>query len=609
MLTTQNGKFYLDGKEFKLYSGAIHYFRVVPEYWRDRLLKLKAMGLNTVETYVAWNIHEPKEGEFTFEGIADVRKFILTAKELGLYVIVRPGPYICAEWDFGGFPAWLLKYEDLRLRCYEEKYMFYVTRYLQKLFEQIADLDYSNDGNVIAMQVENEYGSYGRDKKYLSALKKIYREAGVKCLLFTSDGESRSNLSGGRVEDELMVANFGSNPKRKFSDLKEMQPDKPLVCGEFWCGWFTTYCGSYNAGSTATQVASYLKEFINMDAGFNFYMFHGGTNFGFTSGANCYRNYLPDIASYDYGAPLTEWGDYTDKYHKCREILFEASELEPLPLPERPITVAYPRVKLTEAIGLKDVLESVSTLHHSNIPYPMEHYGQNQGYILYSTEFSGNYGDTKLTFDNLHDVAYVYVNGEFKGRFNRLAVDYYKGEIDEYSIAIKAFNGKIRVDILVEAMGRVNYGEKIYDRKGMTGAKIGDQRIYDWQVRTIPLDAIEKLTAKEYGTQENAPVFYKGAFEISGEKHDTFIDMQGFTKGCVFINGFNLGRYWNEGPQRTFYIPAPLLKDKNEIVIFELEKAYSDSVGFSEKPIYGKYLQVEKKPKHGVKLFGFLKHN
>ncbi|MBQ8177761.1 MAG: beta-galactosidase [Clostridia bacterium] len=597
MLTTQNGKFYLDGNEFKLYSGAIHYFRVLPEYWHDRLLKLKAMGLTTVETYVAWNIHEPKEGEFTFDGIADIRKFILTAKELGLYVIVRPGPYICAEWDFGGFPAWLLKYEDVRLRCYEDRYMYYVERYLRKLFEQIADLDYSNGGNIIAMQVENEYGSYGRDKKYLSALKAIYRNAGVKCMLFTSDGEHKSNLSGGRVEDELMVANFGSNPKRKFSDLKEMQPDKPLVCGEFWCGWFTTYCGNYNSGSSASQVAGYLKEFIDLDAGFNFYMFHGGTNFGFTAGANCYRHYLPDIASYDYGAPLTEWGDYTDKYRKCREIIFKARGVEPMALPDRPLTCAYPKVELTEEIGFKQALESVSTLHHSNIPYPMEHYGQNQGYILYTTEFSGSYGDSKLTFENVHDVAYVWVDGEYKGRFNRLDVDYYKGGKDEYSVDVKGFDGTIKIEVLVEAMGRVNYGAKIYDRKGLTGVRIGDQYIYGWEVRTIPLDEIDKLAKNESQIKAAYPKFYRGSFEIKGAIRDTFIDMQGFTKGCVFINGFNLGRYWNEGPQRTFYIPAPLLKEQNEIVIFEQERAYTNSVGFQEKPIYGKYLPENGKPK------------
>lgn len=596
MLTINNKKFYLDGNEFKLYSGAIHYFRVLPEYWRDRLLKLKAMGLNTVETYVAWNVHEPKEGTFTFEGIANIREFIKTAGELGLYVIVRPGPYICAEWDFGGFPAWLLKYDDIRLRCYEEKYMFYVKRYLERLFEEIGDLQYGKGGNIIAMQVENEYGSYGRDKKYLSALKKIYRDAGIDCLLFTSDGENKSNLSGGRVEDELMVANFGSNPKKKFVDLKAMQPDKPLVCGEFWCGWFTTYCGSYNAGSSATQVASYLKEFIDMDAGFNFYMFHGGTNFGFTAGANCYGHYLPDIASYDYGAPLTEWGDYTDKYHKCREILFKARGIEPIPLPPKPQTKAYADVKLDRVVGLKSTIDSLATTHDSHIPYPMEHYGQNQGYIIYSTEFEGSYSNTSLTFENLHDIAYIYVNGELKGKFDRLKVDYYNGGNDNYTIPIKAFDGKIKIDVLVEAMGRVNYGEKIYDRKGMTGARIGDQRIYGWIVRTLPLDNIENINWLG-GADESYPKFYAGTLSIEGEKQDTFIDMRGFTKGTVFINGFNLGRYWNEGPQRTFYIPAPLLKDTNEIVIFEQEKAYVDMISFSEKPIYGKYLMEKKKPK------------
>ena len=606
MLKIKNGKFYLNGSEFNLYSGAIHYFRVLPEYWRDRLLKLKAMGLNTVETYVAWNAHEKREGEFDFSGINDVRAFIETAKDLGLYVIVRPGPYICAEWDFGGFPAWLLKYEDLRLRTNEPRYMAYVKRYLEHLFGEIADLQISRGGNIIAMQVENEYGSYGRDKVYLEELKKIYIENGIDCLLFTSDGESRNNLSGGSLENELMVANFGSHPKKKFAELKEMQPNKPLVCGEFWCGWFTNYGGYYNPGSSAGQVASYLKEFIEIGAGFNFYMFHGGTNFGFTSGANCYGRYTPDITSYDYGAPLTEWGEYTEKYHKCREVLLKAQGLEKEELPPSPVTKAYPNVMLDEVAELGKVIDSFAIKSHSHQIYHMEHYGQNQGYILYSTEFSGNYSDTKITLEEVHDIAYVFINGELKGRFNRLDVDYYKGGSDTFEVPIKAFNGKIRIDILVEAMGRVNYGDKLYDKKGVGGVKIGGQRIYGWTIRNMEMSNAPNVT---YESKENAkedisyPAFIKGRFKVE-EKRDTFIDLKGFTKGTVFINGFNLGRYWNIGPERTLYLPAPLLKEDNEIVIFEQEKVYKNEILFVEKPIYGDYLPSNSTPK---RLFGWFK--
>ncbi|MBO7155821.1 MAG: beta-galactosidase [Clostridia bacterium] len=604
MLTIKNGKFYLDGKEFKVYSGAIHYFRVHPEYWRDRLLKLKAMGLNVVETYVAWNVHEPREGQFNFEGIADIERFIRIATELGLYVIVRPGPYICAEWDFGGFPAWLLKYEDIKLRVYEEKYMYYVKRYLDNLLPKIAPYTLNSGGNVIMMQVENEYGSYGRDKKYLDAIRKIYRDNGIDCTLFTSDGETKTHLSGGSLDGELMVANFGSNPNKKFKDLKAMQPDKPLMCGEFWCGWFTAYGSHYNPGSTPQQVAGYLKEFIDIGAHFNFYMFHGGTNFGFTSGANCYRRYMPDITSYDYGAPLTEWGDYTKKYHACREVLYKAQGKELDDLPPAPITANYGKVKLDAIGALKDNLDNVSTAIDSNVPYPMEHYGQNSGYILYSTEFSGNYGDTKLTLYDVHDIAYVYVNGEFKGRFNRLDVDYYAGGKDNYEVPLKAFNGNIKIDILVEAMGRVNYGDKIYDRKGITGVKIADQWITGFTVRPIELDDISKVA---YGTAKvEGPAFYKGNFVVD-KPCDTFIDLKGFTKGTVFINGFKLGRYWNIGPERTLYVPAPLLKEQNEVVIFEQESAYGDSVELINKPIYGSYLPQNGNRKRGIGIFKLFK--
>ena len=606
MLKIKNGKFYLRGEEFNLYSGAVHYFRVLPEYWRDRLVKLKAMGLNTVETYVAWNVHEKREGEFDFSGRNDVKKFIQIANELGLYVIVRPGPYICAEWDFGGFPAWLLKYEDLRLRSNDPRYMYYVKRYLDRLFAEIKDLQISRGGNIIAMQVENEYGSYGRDKVYLSELKKIYVENGIDCLLFTSDGDNKTNLSGGSLENELMVANFGSNPQKRFIDLKELQPDKPLVCGEFWCGWFTNYGGNYNAGSSASQVASYLKEFIDMGAGFNFYMFHGGTNFGLTAGANCYGRYTPDITSYDYGAPLTEWGDYTEKYFKCREVLLKAQGLPVGELPPSPKTKAYPNVKLTEKAELKKVIDKFAVKNESHILYPMESYGQNSGYILYSTEFSGKYRDTFLTINDVHDIAYVFINGELKGRFNRLDVDYYKGGTDTFKVPIKAFDGKLRIDILVEAMGRVNYGDKIYDRKGLKEVKIAEQRIYGWTVRSMGMESAPQVP---YDPIENAkenisyPAFFKGSLYLE-EKCDTFLDLKNFTKGVVFINGFNLGRYWNIGPERTLYVPAPLLKDENEIVIFEQEKAYQNEVSFTKTPIYGSYLPKISKPN---RLFGWIK--
>ncbi len=581
----------------KVYSGAIHYFRVPKEYWYDRLLKLKAMGLNTVETYVAWNAHEKEEGVFDFSGDNDIRKFIETARDLGLYCIVRPGPYICAEWDFGGFPAYLLKDRNIVLRALESTYMAYVKRYLTRLFEEIKDLQISRGGNIIAMQVENEYGSYGRDKEYLEELKKIYVDCGIDCTLFTSDGETRNHLSGGGLKDELMVANFGSNPQKKFKDLKELQPNKPLMCGEFWCGWFTNYGGNYNAGSSASEVAKYLKDFIDMDANFNFYMFHGGTNFGFTAGANCYARFTPDVASYDYGAPLTEWGDYTEKYHKCRKVLLEKQGIEGISLPPSPKTFAYDSVKLNASISLKEALAKgqIGKTYQSHILYPMEHYSQNQGYIVYSTEIEGNYSDTVLTLNGVHDVAYVYINGEKKGVFNRLDVDYYKGGTDTYEVKISAFSGKIKVDILVEALGRVNYGDKIYDRKGIESVKIAGQLVYNWTVRCLSFEDIENLT---FGRYENVdePKFLKGNFKVE-EKSDTFIDLNGFTKGVVFINGKNLGRYWNIGPQRTFYIPAPYLKEDNEVVIFELEKAYSDVVSFSEKPIYGNYLPKNSNPK------------
>lgn len=591
MFEIKQDGFYLDGKKFNVYSGAMHYFRIPHEYWEDRLLKLKAAGFNTVETYVAWNMHEPKEGEFCFEGQSDVVRFIEAAQKVGLFVIVRPGPYICAEWDFGGFPAWLLKYDDLRLRCYSEPYVSLVKQYFDVLLPKLAPLQVTNGGPILMMQVENEYGSYASDKKYLRFLRDLMRENGINVPLFTSDGESRYHLSGGSLPEEFKVVNFGSYPDNGFRDLKTYQPDKPLMCGEQWCGWFDHFFEKHhhsNAAYTKKTMPKMLNGFFEADANFNFYMFHGGTNFGYMAGANYANVYQPTTTSYDYDAPLNEYGDYTLKYYIMRDLLCKQQGITPPELPPRPKTQNIGIVNLTESVSLRSAFPKLATKFTDHIPQYMEHYGQDYGLILYHTEIEGNYPDTSVGADGVHDIAYVYVNGKHIGTYNRAKPltkkqkKYGVEQTESFDFPIPAFHGKIQLDILVEGMGRINFAKRIHDRKGLSAARIGEQYVYDFDIYTLPVHEIEKL---EFDGTKEFPGYFKGTFKASS-KADCFVNLDGFTKGYVFVNGKNLGRYWNVGPQRALYLPGVWLREDNEIVILELEGLKKPSVEIMDKPIF-----------------------
>lgn len=583
MLEIRNKKFYMDGEEFHIYSGAMHYFRIPQEYWEDRLLKLKAAGLNTVETYVPWNFHEPKKGQFNFEGMLDIEKYIKLAQDLGLYVIVRPGPYICAEWDFGGLPAWLLKDKNIRLRCWDKAYIKAVEDYFKVLIPKLLPYQESKGGKLIAMQVENEYGSFGRDKKYLYWLRKLMKDLGVDCQLFTSDGESKYYFSGGAISEDFMVANFGGYNENRFDDLKLLQPDKPLMCGEHWCGWFDRWGAKHHTDDPYESLGRSLEGFFKEDASFNLYMFHGGTNFGFSSGANYYDCYCPTTTSYDYGAPLAENGAYTAKYFVLREKMAKQLGKELPALPEDAKTQAIGKVKLTEFADLRTVYKSFALHKKSHIPHYMEHFGQNSGLILYSTVLKGSYDDTALNAFGVHDIAYVYINGELKHIYDRTKL---KGKAlfdESFSVKIPAFNGECKVDILVQALGRINYDRRMYDRKGLDEIYLGGQAIVNWDIYCMELN--EAPSVKYSAIHSEYPCFMKGNFKAE-EKIDTFVDMRGFTNAIVYVNGFNLGRFLKRGPQYTLYLPAPLLKDENEIVILELEAATKKSITLTDKPIF-----------------------
>lgn len=588
MFEIREKDFYLNGKKFNIYSGTMHYFRIPCEYWEDRLLKLKAAGLNTVETYIAWNVHQPEEDKFCFDGQNDVVRFVETAQKVGLNVILRPGPYICAEWEFGGFPVWLLKYDDIRLRCYSEPYISLVKQYFDVLLPKLVPLQITYGGPVLMMQFENEYGSYGSDKKYLSFLCEIMRKNGIDVPLFTSDGESNYHLSGGSLSNEFKTVNFGSYPVDGFRDIQKYQPDKPLMCSEMWCGWFDHFYEKHHHSSNAYSkitLTKIINQFFDMNANFNFYMFHGGTNFGYMAGANYANVYQPTTTSYDYDAPLNEYGDYTYKYYIIRDLLCKKQGINP-PLPDRPKTQHIGTVALTETASLAGNVKNIGSHFFDHIPHYMEHYGQNYGLILYHTEIEGNYPNTSIYADGVHDVAYVYVNHKFVGKFNRSVpltkkqIKYGVAAKESFNFPIPAFNGKIEVDILVEGMGRINFNKGIHDRKGLRNVCIGEQYVYDFDIYTLP---VEKLDEISYDGANQYPAYLKGHFKANS-KDDCFISMEGFTKGYVFVNGINLGRYWNVGPQRALYLPGVWLKEDNEIVVLELEGCKKKFLSITDRP-------------------------
>ena len=579
-------EFEIDGKAIKLYSGAMHYFRIPAEYWHDRLLKLKLAGFNTVETYCAWNMHESVKGKFNFEGMADVAKFVKTAEEVGLYAIVRPGPYICAEWNFGGFPAWLMKDKNLRLRCNNEPFLAHVKSYYEALMKQLKPHLSTNGGNIIAMQVENEYGSYGNDKQYLNAIRKIMDDCGVDVFQFTSDGTNDSMLYSGTIEGVTPTVNFGSNVSGAMRALRKFNGQIPKMCMEFWCGWFDHFGEKHHTRGTTSTLRE-IKSFISNEASFNVYMFHGGTNFGFGAGANHTAFLQPTVTSYDYCAPIGEYGNYTPQYHAIREYLCGVQGIELTELPAAPELQSIGEVKLNVTASLWDNFDTIGTTRYSAQPETMEHFDQANGLIYYKTKVAGNREATTLSLEELRDRAYIYVNGNLKAKFEAPLVakqnNIFKRKKVINTCRIARFKNGLDIGVLVDALGRVNYGPLVgKDRKGITGVRLGNMYVMDFEVTSFPLDNIDKVNY--IGTNNKYPLFMKGSFTTTS-RADCFVDMTGFTKGYVYVNGHNLGRYWNVGPQKTLYIPGVWLNDYNEIVVLELEGAKKMVVNITDKHV------------------------
>lgn len=578
--------FLLNGKKFQILSGAIHYFRIPSQYWEDSLYNLKAMGFNTVETYIPWNIHEPYEGVFDFKGNKNISDFVTKAQEMGLWVILRPSPFICAEWEFGGLPAWLLRYPDLKVRTNTPLFISKVDTYYKQLFKQIDNLQITKGGPVLMMQVENEYGSFGNDNTYLKKIRDLMIKYGATVPLFTADGSWEEALeSGSLVEDNILpTGNFGSHSNENLDTMlhffKKKNKKFPLMCMEFWDGWFNRW-GEDIITRDAQDLAEDVKELLKR-ASINLYMFQGGTNFGFYNGCSARgERDLPQITSYNYDAILTEWGEPTEKFYKIQKVVQELfPDVKTFPPRDRKRD-AYKDAKLTGKTSLFFCKEDICSITESVHTLTMEEAGSGYGYILYTTKVKGRGQEQKVKVIQASDRVKFYLNGNYQ------ETQYCEQIGQEILMPFK--QGENELQILVENLGRVNYGYKLLSptqKKGIRSGVMTDIHFEsDWKQYAFDLSNINKVPFDRQW-QKETPSFYRYEFEAE-DIFDTFLDCRNLGKGVIFINGINLGRYWKEGPCVYLFVPGAFLKKGiNELIVFETEGNYTETLSFSDKPIY-----------------------
>ncbi|MGC4905995.1 glycoside hydrolase family 35 protein [Streptomyces cyaneofuscatus] len=576
--TVGDDDFRLDGKPVRLLSGALHYFRVHEEQWDHRLAMLAAMGLNCVETYVPWNLHEEREG--AYRDVGALGRFLDAVERAGLWAIVRPGPYICAEWENGGLPVWVTGRFGRRVRTRDDGYRAVVERWFRELLPQVVEREIGRGGPVILVQAENEYGSYGSDAVYLEWLAGLLRRCGVSVPLFTSDGPEDHMLTGGSVPGLLATANFGSGAREGFEVLRRHQPKGPLMCMEFWCGWFDHW-GAEPVVRDAGQAAEALREILECGASVNVYMAHGGTNFAGWAGANRGGpvqdgEFQPTVTSYDYDAPVDEYGRATEKFHLFRKVL-EAYAEGPLPaLPPEPRGLAGPpvRVELDGWAGLDDVLEALGDPEgpESGVAPTFEELGVGRGLVRYRVAVPGPRMPYPLTAAGLRDRAVVYVDGVRAGVLT-----------EESATLPEPVAGGAVVELWVESLGRVNYGPRLGEPKGITGGVLHErQYLHGVRARGLRLDAFEEAGAVAgvpFGPVPGVPGgtgLFRGTFTVGGTEgvDHAGLRLPGWTRGFVWVNGSCLGRYWSAGPQETLYVPGPVLSEGvNEVWVLELEGA------------------------------------
>lgn len=577
-----NKIFLLNNKPFVIKAAEIHYPRIPKEYWEHRIEMSKALGMNTICLYIFWNLHEQEEGKYDFSGNKDVAEFCRLAQKHGMYVIVRPGPYVCAEWEMGGLPWWLLKKQDIRLREQDPYFMERTKLFMNEVGKQLADLQISKGGNIIMVQVENEYGSFGTDKPYIAEIRDIVKGAGFNEVpLFQCDWNS--NFENNALEGLLWTINFGTgaNIGDQFRRLKELRPDTPLMCSEFWSGWFDHW-GAKHETRSASALVNGLKEMLDQNISFSLYMTHGGTSFGHWGGAN-FPNFSPTCTSYDYDAPISESGKATPKYYEVRELLKNyLPEGQSLPqIPDSIPTISIPAIEFTQVANL---FENLPAPKFSEDIKPMEFFDQGWGSILYRTKLQKSDKEQTLTITEAHDWTQVYVDGKKIATLSRL-----KGE---GIVSLPPVKEGAVLDILVEAMGRMNFGKGIYDWKGITqkvelSSDGNTKDLKNWQVFNIPVDysfAKDKSYKKDSNTQKH-PAYYKATFNLA-KTGDTFLNMSDWSKGLVWVNGHAMGRYWEIGPQQTLYVPGCWLKEgENEIIVFDLASPRATKIEGLRQPI------------------------
>lgn len=574
--------FLLNDKPFVVKAAEIHYPRIPREYWEQRIEMCKALGMNTICLYVFWNLHEETIGNFDFSGNKDIAAFCRLVQKHGMYVIVRPGPYVCAEWEMGGLPWWLLKEDDVKLRTLDPFYMSRVGIFMEKVGRELADLQITRGGNIIMVQVENEYGSYGVDKPYVSAIRDIVRK-NFEVTLFQCDWSS--NFLDNALDDLLWTINFGTGADidAQFAKLKEIRPDSPLMCSEFWSGWFDHWGRKHETRDGNVMVEG-LKEMLDKNISFSLYMTHGGTTFGQWGGANN-PAYSAMCSSYDYDAPISEAGWTTDKYFALREMLSkyipEGEQLADIPKP-------FPVMKLAPIYftEIAPLFENLPESKKSERIFPMEKFDQGWGTILYRTKLPKVESGTILKITEQHDWTQVYVNGRLLRCLDR--------RLGEQEVLLPSLGAGATLDLLVEAMGRVNFDKSIHDRKGIT-EKVelikGDSvvELYDWSIYNFPIN-YSFVKNKQYTKKQkiNVPAYYRATFNLD-KVADTFLNMETWGKGMVWVNGHAMGRFWEIGPQQTLFMPSCWLnKGENEIIVLDLKGPDKAVIEGLEKPILDK---------------------
>jgi beta-galactosidase len=570
-LRAVGGAFELDGEPFRIISGAVHYFRIHPEQWEDRLRRVRHLGLNTVDVYVPWNVHQPSRDGFDFAGGSDVVAFLELVDRLGLKVLLRPGPYIAAEWDFGGFPAWLLAEQQITLRCSEPVYQGHVGAWFAQLLPRLRHLQHEHGGPVIAVQVENEYGTYGNDRAHLRWLADTIASHGFVSMQLCSSGvESDSMLRGGSLPDLLASVDFDGAPDEPFARLERFRPGTALLCSEHWIGWFDAWGDARHHTVDADEVARNLDAILARGASVNLYMAAGGTSFGWTGGATvdpATGRYQPMTTSYDYDAPVAEDGTLTPKFHAIRDVIGRYGDVPPGPPPRPPAFLPARRLTAEGATSLLGSLDRLGTWQRHLTPPTMERLGLAQGLLLYRTELDGPSGEQPLTIPGLGDRASVFLDGALVGRLDR-------NDPAGSSVPVTVPGHRARLDVLVDTLGRVSYGPRLWDPKGIRGpVLLGPQALFHFDVCPLPLT---DLSAIRFGDDDHEPapgepIFYRHSLEVR-DPRDAHLAFSGYTHLQVWLGRHLLGRWWDRGPQLSLYAPAPLWEQgRNTVTVLSYD--------------------------------------